>query len=65
MVTNRRGPSNRDAALKRAYSFAKEGNGKWAQYWYNHACAFGEPTKRQIDYFIKCARQAGLTINEK
>jgi len=63
MVSKRTQNPNRDAALKRAYAFARVGNATWAQLWYDRACDFATPTKRQIDYLIMLARKAGIKVN--
>lgn len=49
--------TERDKALKHAYSFAKRGNFTWAQLWINRASDFLPVTTRQLAYANKLLKQ--------
>lgn len=52
--------TERDTAMKKAYGFARSGNGTWAQLWVDHANSFLAVSPQQLAYanrLLKKARQ--------
>lgn len=43
----------RDAALEKARSFARTGNGVWVQLWLDRAVSFAPVSKRRVSYLQK------------